>query len=242
MVRGARLQGPQQWRKVSCDVAEVLLPLLGTQQINVYSSEAVNAVLTVLCGLCPSVYSPADSLLKALLSSPPGLHSTRCVAGWVASVVIVMRLIISRCSATTVLTRLSELGLTMEYIPATDDATPTSTSSSACVSPPPPNTPPPAAAAASLITSANFSPMRRKLMTQLKSSLNDQIAKPINESCKGSEMKASAVPGESSNSSCAPVHSIDRPRPQPTTSDPLNVTAPPTVAPNTAIARSVIGI
>ena len=219
MVRGARLQGPQQWEKVSKEVAEVLLPLLATQQMNLHSCDAVSAVLTVLCSLCPSVFSPPDCLLKALLTSPPCLQSSHSVAVWVASVTIVMRLVMSRCSADVVLTRLSQLGLTMEYVPA--DPTPQH-------SPLQQHSPPPTHTGNIFTTSANFSPMRRKLVTQMKSCLADQCIRSSSPISK--DTQEDGATGIDGTAKCI--------TPQPTTTDPLNVCQPP-VAPDTAIARCV---
>ncbi|KAF2361699.1 Huntingtin middle-repeat [Trinorchestia longiramus] len=151
MVQSARRQSEQKWMSVSREVSAAVLPLLGQQLIDLHCQDAVGALLSLLCSLAPAVFAPPDELLKALLSSPLTLESTQTVEVWVAGVVVVLRVLVTLCAPSIIMSRLTELGLSMHYL---SEDVPSSPS-------------PPAAPPTHPSSPSPYSPARRKLATKL---------------------------------------------------------------------------
>ncbi|CAL4176844.1 unnamed protein product, partial [Meganyctiphanes norvegica] len=106
----------ERWRKLSRQVVDTVLPQLSRLQINLDSKESLRAIEEVLNSVCPSVYRPVDCVLKALFTSPCELESTSGVERWVGGVLLMLRCLISHSSSDLVLSRLEELGLSMDYV------------------------------------------------------------------------------------------------------------------------------
>uniref|UniRef100_UPI00358E7878 huntingtin isoform X3 n=1 Tax=Myxine glutinosa TaxID=7769 RepID=UPI00358E7878 len=119
VLQQCRKENEDKWKKLSRQVADLILPMLAKQQINLDCKEALGVLNTLFEELSPSSLRPVDILLKALFAAPVSTECEKTVAKWLAGVLAILRTLISHSSEDIILSRIQELtSCHLVHIPA----------------------------------------------------------------------------------------------------------------------------
>uniref|UniRef100_A0A061QFU3 Putative huntingtin n=1 Tax=Cupiennius salei TaxID=6928 RepID=A0A061QFU3_CUPSA len=110
----SRQEGEDKWRKTSRQIVDVILPLLSRQQIQIETQAQLNLLFKLLESVASNVFRPVDILLKALFSQPKDLNLSANIHRWMCMVLTVLRVLISQANEEAVLSRLSDMGITVK--------------------------------------------------------------------------------------------------------------------------------
>ncbi|XP_053779195.1 huntingtin isoform X3 [Desmodus rotundus] len=102
-------ESEDKWKRLSRQVADIILPMLAKQQMHIDSHEALGVLNTVFEILAPSSLRPVDMLLRSMFVTPATLASVSTVQLWVSGVLAVLRVLLSQSTEDIVLSRTQEL-------------------------------------------------------------------------------------------------------------------------------------
>ncbi|XP_066242929.1 huntingtin isoform X4 [Saccopteryx leptura] len=102
-------ESEDKWKRLSRQVADVILPMLARQQMHIDSHEALGVLNTLFEILAPSSLRPVDMLLRSMFVTPDTMASVSTVQLWVSGILAVLRVLISQSTEDIVLSRIQEL-------------------------------------------------------------------------------------------------------------------------------------
>ncbi|XP_070256233.1 huntingtin isoform X2 [Myotis yumanensis] len=102
-------ESEDRWKRLSRQVADILLPMLAKQQIHIDSHEALGVLNTLFEILAPSSLRPVDMLLRSMFVTPDTMASVSTVQLWVSGILAILRVLISQSTEDIVLSRIQEL-------------------------------------------------------------------------------------------------------------------------------------
>ncbi|XP_072803026.1 huntingtin isoform X3 [Vicugna pacos] len=102
-------ESEDKWKRLSRQVADVILPMLAKQQMHVDSHEALGVLNTLFEILAPSSLRPVDMLLRSMFVTPDTLASVSTVQLWVSGILAILRVLVSQSTEDIVLARVQEL-------------------------------------------------------------------------------------------------------------------------------------
>uniref|UniRef100_A0A8C9ZQY8 Huntingtin n=1 Tax=Sander lucioperca TaxID=283035 RepID=A0A8C9ZQY8_SANLU len=105
-------ENEDKWKRLSRQIADVILPLIAKQQMHLDSPEALGVLNTLFETVAPSSLRPVDMLLKSMFTTPVTMASVATVQLWVSGILAVLRVLISQSTEDIVLSRVHELSLT----------------------------------------------------------------------------------------------------------------------------------
>uniref|UniRef100_A0A8C3YS16 Huntingtin n=1 Tax=Catagonus wagneri TaxID=51154 RepID=A0A8C3YS16_9CETA len=109
-------EGEDKWKRLSRQVADVILPMLARQQMHIDSHEALGVLNSLFETLAPSSLRPVDMLLRSMFVSPDSLASVSTVQLWVSGTLAILRVLISQSTEDIVLSRIQELSFSPSLI------------------------------------------------------------------------------------------------------------------------------
>lgn len=111
VVISSRRELDDKWRKVSRQVIDALLPLLSRQLVAIDDHGGLDKLHELFECVSPTVFRPVDLLLKTLLAPPREdiVGNVRTFYRWMATVLVVLRTLISQVNEETILGRLDEI-------------------------------------------------------------------------------------------------------------------------------------
>ncbi|KAF6371843.1 huntingtin [Rhinolophus ferrumequinum] len=109
-------ENEDKWRRLSRQVADVILPMLAKQQMHVDSHEALGVLNTLFEILAPSSLRPVDMLLRSMFVTPDTMASVSTVQLWVSGILAILRVLISQSTEDIVLSRIQELSFSPHFI------------------------------------------------------------------------------------------------------------------------------
>ncbi|KAM7009854.1 huntingtin isoform 2-T2 [Tautogolabrus adspersus] len=104
-------ENEDKWKRLSRQIADVILPLIAKQQMHLDSPEALGVLNTLFETVAPSSLRPVDMLLKSMFTTPASMASVTTVQLWVSGILAVLRVLISQSTEDIVLSRIHELSL-----------------------------------------------------------------------------------------------------------------------------------
>ncbi|KAM4604138.1 huntingtin isoform 2-T2 [Polymixia lowei] len=104
-------ENEDKWKRLSRQIADVILPMIAKQQIHLDSPEALGVLNTLFETVAPSSLRPVDMLLKSMFTTPATMASVATVQLWVSGILAVLRVLISQSTEDIVLSRVHELSL-----------------------------------------------------------------------------------------------------------------------------------
>ncbi|XP_061534390.1 huntingtin isoform X8 [Phycodurus eques] len=104
-------ENEDKWKRLSRQIADVILPMIAKQQMHLDSPEALGVLNTLLESVAPSSLRPVDMLLKSMFVVPGTMASVTTVQLWVSGILAVLRVLISQSTEDIVLSRVHELSL-----------------------------------------------------------------------------------------------------------------------------------
>ncbi|KAL5022595.1 hypothetical protein ScPMuIL_001750 [Solemya velum] len=104
-------ESEERWKRLSRQVIDVVLPVMGRQQINLDSQVALDVLHHLFESVTTSVFRPVDILLKTLLSTPVSTLSVQSLRRWLCMVLGILRVLMAQSKEEVILSRLQELGL-----------------------------------------------------------------------------------------------------------------------------------
>ncbi|KAJ8026358.1 Huntingtin [Holothuria leucospilota] len=110
----AHRESEEKWKRLSRQVVDLLMPLLATQEVDIDSADALSTLHHLLGTVSPIALRPVDILLKALLLVPCPLTNRKSVQRWLALILVLLCMLTTQSKEETVLSRLKELGLTVD--------------------------------------------------------------------------------------------------------------------------------
>uniref|UniRef100_A0A8C3ACA3 Huntingtin n=1 Tax=Cyclopterus lumpus TaxID=8103 RepID=A0A8C3ACA3_CYCLU len=105
-------ENEDKWKRLSRQIADVILPLISKQQMHLDSPEALGVLNTLFETVAPSSLRPVDMLLKSMFTTPVTMASVATVQLWVSGIMAVLRVLVSQSTEDIVLSRVHELSLT----------------------------------------------------------------------------------------------------------------------------------
>ncbi|KAM7156171.1 huntingtin isoform 1-T1 [Molossus nigricans] len=102
-------ESEDKWKRLSRQVADVILPMLAKQQMHIGSHEALGVLNTVFETLAPSSLRPVDMLLRSMFVTPDTMASVSTVQLWISGILAILRVLISQSTEDIVLSRIQEL-------------------------------------------------------------------------------------------------------------------------------------
>ncbi|XP_019513502.1 PREDICTED: huntingtin isoform X6 [Hipposideros armiger] len=109
-------ENEDKWRRLSRQVADVILPMLAKQQMHIDSHEALGVLNTLFEILAPSSLRPVDMLLRSMFVTPDTMASVSTVQLWVSGILAILRVLISQSTEDIVLSRIQELAFSPHLI------------------------------------------------------------------------------------------------------------------------------
>ncbi|KAB0354510.1 hypothetical protein FD755_023048 [Muntiacus reevesi] len=109
VLRQCHKESEDKWKRLSRQVADVILPMLAKQQMHIDSHEALGVLNTLFEILAPSSLRPVDMLLRSMFVTPDTLGSVSAVQLWVSGILAILRVLISQSTEDIVLSRIQEL-------------------------------------------------------------------------------------------------------------------------------------
>ncbi|XP_063075686.1 huntingtin isoform X3 [Engraulis encrasicolus] len=104
-------ENEDKWKRLSRQIADIILPMIGKQQMHLDSHEALGVLNTLFETVAPSSLRPVDMLLKSMFVTPATMASVGTVQLWVSGILAVLRVLISQSTEDIVLSRVQELSL-----------------------------------------------------------------------------------------------------------------------------------
>lgn len=104
-------ENEDKWKRLSRQVADIILPMIGKQQMHLDSHEALGVLNTLFESVAPSSLRPVDMLLKSMFITPSTLASVGTVQLWVSGILAILRVLISQSTEDIILSRIQELSL-----------------------------------------------------------------------------------------------------------------------------------
>uniref|UniRef100_UPI00398F4F7C huntingtin isoform X3 n=1 Tax=Pristiophorus japonicus TaxID=55135 RepID=UPI00398F4F7C len=104
-------ENEDKWKRLSRQIADMILPLLAKQQMHLDSHEALGVLNTLFETVAPSSLRPVDMLLKSMFAMPATLASVGTVQLWISGILAILRVLISQSTEDIVLSRVQELSL-----------------------------------------------------------------------------------------------------------------------------------
>ncbi|XP_074848498.1 huntingtin isoform X2 [Carettochelys insculpta] len=102
-------ENEDKWKRLSRQVADIILPMLAKQQMHIDSHEALGVLNTLFEILAPSSLRPVDMLLRSMFVIPSTLASVSTVQLWISGILAILRVLISQSTEDIVLSRIQEL-------------------------------------------------------------------------------------------------------------------------------------
>ncbi|XP_064782852.1 huntingtin-like [Oncorhynchus masou masou] len=104
-------ENEDKWKRLSRQIADIILPMIGKQQMHLDSPEALGVLNTLFETVAPSSLRPVDMLLKGMFTTPATMANVNTVQLWVSGVLAVLRVLISQSTEDIILSRVHELSL-----------------------------------------------------------------------------------------------------------------------------------
>uniref|UniRef100_A0AAQ4PS91 Huntingtin n=1 Tax=Gasterosteus aculeatus aculeatus TaxID=481459 RepID=A0AAQ4PS91_GASAC len=104
-------ENEDKWKRLSRQIADVILPMIAKQQMHLDSPEALGVLNTLFETVAPSSLRPVDMLLKSMFTTPVTMASVSTVQLWVSGILAVLRVLVSQSTEDIVLSRVHELSL-----------------------------------------------------------------------------------------------------------------------------------
>ncbi|XP_070712463.1 huntingtin isoform X4 [Pempheris klunzingeri] len=104
-------ENEDKWKRLSRQIADVILPMIAKQQMHLDSPEALGVLNTLFETVAPSSLRPVDMLLKSMFTTPVTMTSVATVQLWVSGILAVLRVLVSQSTEDIVLSRVHELSL-----------------------------------------------------------------------------------------------------------------------------------
>uniref|UniRef100_A0AAY4AQL9 Huntingtin n=1 Tax=Denticeps clupeoides TaxID=299321 RepID=A0AAY4AQL9_9TELE len=104
-------ENEDKWKRLSRQIADIILPMIGKQQMHLDSHEALGVLNTLFESVAPSSLRPVDMLLKSMFVTPATMASVGTVQLWVSGILAILRVLISQSTEDIVLSRVQELSL-----------------------------------------------------------------------------------------------------------------------------------
>uniref|UniRef100_A0A452S207 Huntingtin n=1 Tax=Ursus americanus TaxID=9643 RepID=A0A452S207_URSAM len=102
-------ENEDKWKRLSRQIADVILPMLARQQMHIDSHEALGVLNTLFEILAPSSLRPVDMLLRSMFVTPDTMVSVPTVQLWISGILAILRVLISQSTEDIVLSRIQEL-------------------------------------------------------------------------------------------------------------------------------------
>uniref|UniRef100_A0A8D0L1P4 Huntingtin n=1 Tax=Sphenodon punctatus TaxID=8508 RepID=A0A8D0L1P4_SPHPU len=102
-------ENEDKWKRLSRQIADIILPMLAKQQIHIDSHEALGVLNTLFEILAPSSLRPVDMLLRSMFVTPSTMASVSTVQLWISGILAILRVLISQSTEDIVLSRIQEL-------------------------------------------------------------------------------------------------------------------------------------
>ncbi|XP_057402207.1 huntingtin isoform X2 [Balaenoptera acutorostrata] len=102
-------ESEDKWKRLSRQIADIILPMLARQQMHIDSHEALGVLNTLFEILAPSSLRPVDMLLRSMFVTPDTLASVTSVQLWISGILAILRVLISQSTEDIVLSRIQEL-------------------------------------------------------------------------------------------------------------------------------------
>ncbi|XP_016420611.1 huntingtin isoform X2 [Sinocyclocheilus rhinocerous] len=104
-------ENEDKWKRLSRQISDIILPMIGKQQMHLDSHEALGMLNTLFETVAPSSLRPVDMLLKSMFITPSTLASVGTVQLWVSGILAILRVLISQSTEDIILSRIQELSL-----------------------------------------------------------------------------------------------------------------------------------
>ncbi|KAM4708326.1 huntingtin [Discoglossus pictus] len=102
-------ENEDKWKRLSRQIADVILTMLSRQQMHIDSHEALGVLNTLFEILAPSALRPVDMLLRSMFIIPCTMASVNTVQLWISGILAILRVLISQSTEDIVLSRIQEL-------------------------------------------------------------------------------------------------------------------------------------
>uniref|UniRef100_A0A8C0WDC1 Huntingtin n=1 Tax=Castor canadensis TaxID=51338 RepID=A0A8C0WDC1_CASCN len=102
-------ENEDKWKRLSRQVADIILPMLAKQQMHIDSHEALGVLNTLFEIVAPSSLRPVDMLLRSMFVTPSTMASVSTVQLWISGILAILRVLISQSTEDIVLSRIQEL-------------------------------------------------------------------------------------------------------------------------------------
>ncbi|XP_029462586.1 huntingtin [Rhinatrema bivittatum] len=102
-------ENEDKWKRLSRQIADIILPMLARQQMQIDSHEALGVLNTLFEILAPSSLRPVDMLLRSMFVTPNAMASVTTVQLWISGILAILRVLISQSTEDIVLSRIQEL-------------------------------------------------------------------------------------------------------------------------------------
>ncbi|XP_056410998.1 huntingtin isoform X2 [Hyla sarda] len=102
-------ENEDKWKRLSRQIADVILPMLAKQQMHIDSHEALGVLNSLFETLAPSSLRPVDMLLRSMFVVPYTMASVSTVQLWISGILAILRVLISQSTEDIVLSRIQEL-------------------------------------------------------------------------------------------------------------------------------------
>uniref|UniRef100_A0A5F5PMP5 Huntingtin n=1 Tax=Equus caballus TaxID=9796 RepID=A0A5F5PMP5_HORSE len=102
-------ENEDKWKRLSRQIADIILPMLAKQQMHIDSHEALGVLNTLFEILAPSSLRPVDMLLRSMFVTPDTMASVSTVQLWISGILAILRVLISQSTEDIVLSRIQEL-------------------------------------------------------------------------------------------------------------------------------------
>ncbi|KAF7652663.1 hypothetical protein LDENG_00093060 [Lucifuga dentata] len=109
-------ENEDKWKRLSRQIADVILPMIAKQQMHLDSPEALGVLNTLFETVAPSSLRPVDMLLKSMFTIPATMASVGTVQLWVSGILAVLRVLVSQSTEDIVLSRVHELSLSPNFL------------------------------------------------------------------------------------------------------------------------------
>ncbi|XP_041123293.1 huntingtin isoform X1 [Polyodon spathula] len=104
-------ENEDKWKRLSRQIADIILPMLAKQQMHLDSHEALGVLNTLFETVAPSSLRPVDMLLRSMFVTPATMCSVGTVQLWISGILAILRVLISQSTEDIVLSRIQELSL-----------------------------------------------------------------------------------------------------------------------------------
>lgn len=109
VLQQCRKENEDKWKRLSRQIADIILPMLAKQQMHIDSHDALGVLNTLFEILAPSSLRPVDMLLRSMFVTPKTMASVSTVQLWISGILAILRVLISQSTEDIVLSRVQEL-------------------------------------------------------------------------------------------------------------------------------------